>query len=454
MALFYVGFGENVKKLYFVVISQSNYVQNYITPTYMIPYVKHLCEYKLRLQQTFETKDIIELYKDIKDFDADIVAVSVPFPEYTKVSTFGKFIKRSFPDIKILIGGASPSYEFDKYKDDEWWDYICYSDGEEVLKKVLLDENPASIENIYYKDNGIVKKTHHKLSSLKHIDISTDMLIDENHVSVDGWGESDMFRICLSKGCPYSCTYCTNGFIRDEHNLNNKDYLRRFDVDFAVDHVKKMTELYDVKKIKFVDMLFNRNDDWFYEFIERYKNEIGLPFSCSGTFDTINERNILALKDAGCIKVVMVLDTFTEHIRRDVLNKRVSNEKVIESLEICKKHNLPLVNNLILGIPGETEEEIMKSVEISKKYYDYINFTVLYPFPNTELYYCLKDEIDFSVYSNDDNRLLQFCRDDSVFYEWKGRIPELLKRIDTMMTENGEYAKSIDILRYEKIDIK
>lgn len=449
MALFHVGLGTGMKKLYFVVISQSNYVQNYITPTYMIPYVKDICEYKLRLQKDFEVQDLIELYKDIKEFGADTIAVSVPFPEYSKVNKFGTYMKRCFPDTKILIGGASPSYEFEKYEGCDWWDYICYSDGEEVLRKVLLEQDPSTIENIYYRDGGI-QKTKHKLSELKQIDLSTDMVIDENHISVEGWGESDMFRVCLSKGCPYSCTYCTNGYIRKEHCLSNSEYLRRFDVDFAVDHVKRMTELYNVRRIKFVDMLFNRNDEWFYQFMDRYKSEVGVPFSCSGTFDTINEDNITTLKEAGCMKVVMVLDTFTERVRRGVLNKRVSNEKVIESLELCKKHELPLVNNLILGIPSETEEEIMESVMVSMKYYDYINFTVLYPFPNTEIYHQLHNQIDFSVYSSDDNRQLQFCRDDSVFYEWKGRIPRLLDRIDGVMVENG-YIKTIDILRYEKV---
>ena len=77
-----------------------------------------------------------------------------------------------------------------------------------------------------------------------------------------------------------------------------------------------------------------------------------------------------------------------EWIRNHWLNKKVSNQQIIEAVDVCKKLNVKVSANILFGIPGFTEEQsinhFVKSVIwLDSLNVDYITCSVLVNKPGT-----------------------------------------------------------------------
>jgi anaerobic magnesium-protoporphyrin IX monomethyl ester cyclase len=69
-----------------------------------------------------------------------------------------------------------------------------------------------------------------------------------------------------------------------------------------------------------------------------YKREIGYPFMCTTRANLMDEELARMLSNAGCQTVSVGIETGNELIREKVLNKKVSDEQMIECGRIVRKY--------------------------------------------------------------------------------------------------------------------
>lgn len=65
-------------------------------------------------------------------------------------------------------------------------------------------------------------------------------------------------------------------------------------------------------------------------------------------------------------------------------NKWITNKKIIDSVNLCKKHKIKTVCSYIFGHPTETEKELYETINFSLSTKSYLNiYNKMMPIPGS-----------------------------------------------------------------------
>ena len=290
-------------------------------------------------------------------------------------------------DIPIVFGGVHVTAVPESVIANDCVDAVVVGEGYEALVELLKSiENSRftdkKIKNVYFKDkNEIIKNPVRPLiTDLDQIPANDKDLFNEK-LNVF----YDRFLLLTSQSCPFSCTYCNNSLYLNLYK-DQKIYRRR-----SIEHV--MAELvrarsgHHIDLVQFDDEIFTRDKKWLEIFLIQYKQKINTPYSVVSHFNFLNEDIIRLLKQTGCSYVELGLQTWNETRRVNLLNRKTSNEIIINRTEMMNKYKLNYIFHHIIGWPHQTardfDNEIKQYFMIKKPLF--IQCFQLAYLPNTEL---------------------------------------------------------------------
>jgi radical SAM superfamily enzyme YgiQ (UPF0313 family) len=144
-------------------------------------------------------------------------------------------------------------------------------------------------------------------------------------------------------------------------------YFRKKSIPRAIDEILYLKKTYNLEMLKFWDEeFFLYNEEELEEFAEGYK-KIALPFLVTARLDTVTDRKARLLKEMGCVNVSAGIESGSEHIRKNVLNRRMTNEEIIRGIGILNKYDIRTSTLNMLGMPFETREQVFETVELNRK---------------------------------------------------------------------------------------
>jgi hypothetical protein len=122
---------------------------------------------------------------------------------------------------------------------------------------------------------------------------------------------------------------------------------------------------------------------WMQEFLYRYKREVGIPFMCTTIADLMPEKMAKMLAEAGCQTVSFGIETGNYDIRKNILEKDIPDEKIIECGTNLSKYGIKVQTSNMFCLPDETLEDAFKTIELNIKAKVNFCFSALFlPFPN------------------------------------------------------------------------
>jgi radical SAM superfamily enzyme YgiQ (UPF0313 family) len=314
-----------------------------------------------------------------------IVAYSTPSAYSSFYLEFNRDLKREFPDVFSVFGGAHPTY-FPEIIEERGVDGVCIGEGEypllELAQARMADEPITSLQNWWIKDAGTI----HRNPIRPLIEDLDDLPIPDREIFSDAATRRLPHAIVMTgRGCPYGCTYCYNHVYRKLYSGKGKVVRRR-----SVEHV--MRELRQIKAegcrfVRFMDDLFILSPDWVHEFAARYRDEIDLPFSCLVRANLVTEELVHSLKDAGCHRIMMGIEAGNDRLRNEVLKRNMSRQEILEAGRMVRAAGITLVTANILAIPGGSLQEDWETVDLNLQVRpNYASAAVLQPFPGTEIH--------------------------------------------------------------------
>jgi radical SAM superfamily enzyme YgiQ (UPF0313 family) len=123
------------------------------------------------------------------------------------------------------------------------------------------------------------------------------------------------------------------------------------------------------------------------EFCERYKKEIGIPFEVTTRVETASEDMFGWLKEAGCTRVAMGIESGNEWLRTNILSRRMTNEQLIKAFRLAREAGLKTKSYNIVGFPGETEEMFEDTVRLNAEINPDSHVCYIFnPYPGTKLH--------------------------------------------------------------------
>lgn len=339
----------------------------------------HYCEL---LDLKFE-KNII---KSIKEIKPNIIAYSIFSNDWEKYVILNKKIKKDYSCFSIF-GGPHATFA-PEIIEEEGIDAVCVGEGEYAileLANALKNNNDYSkIKNLHIKINGEIFKNEvreliHDLDSIPFPD--RELINKYNH-----YRKRSRVRTIASRGCPYDCTYCFNHSYKKIYD-GKGPFLRIRSPQNVIDELKLLKEQYKPKNCEFHDDTFILNKMWTFEFLELYiKENINIPFEINARVNLITDELVKKLKEAGCYSIQFGIEAGNDIIRNKILKRNITKDQIINAAEIIRKYNIRINAFNLLGLPGETIENAMETINLNIKCkVSYALSTVWQPYPGPEL---------------------------------------------------------------------
>jgi len=268
----------------------------------------------------------------------------------------------------LVLGGIHVSNDPEIIKRFPFFDYGVVGDGEEVLTEILTGKHKK----------GLVYGHILNLDSLAFPDRSL-VDIQKYRRPEQIKGESFFIDILTSRGCAYSCSFCS---------IHKSGQAVRY--RSAKNVCDEMESTYHL-----CNGNFTFNDDCFtlnkkhvmtlgQEIIDR---KLKIEFMASTRANCIDEEMMRMLKRMGCRNLCFGVESGSERIRNEVIGKKVSNKDIEDSVSLCRKHGITASLFLMAGLPTETKEDMKATAEIGPRVKaDYIGVHQTTPYPNSRIY--------------------------------------------------------------------
>jgi radical SAM superfamily enzyme YgiQ (UPF0313 family) len=189
-----------------------------------------------------------------------------------------------------------------------------------------------------------------------------------------------------SRGCPYACTYCTNDYVRKLYKGKGK-WRREKSPKRIVEEVMLFREKYGLDFIYWVDEVMLTDIDRLKAFRDLYREKVGVPFCFMERPENMTDEKVGVIKDAGAQVASIGIESGDEQLRKNLLNRRLSQEKIVSAFRASRKHGITTHAFTIIGFPDESDDSGKETFELLKEARpDSVQTTIFYPLRRTELY--------------------------------------------------------------------
>jgi radical SAM superfamily enzyme YgiQ (UPF0313 family) len=318
--------------------------------------------------------------------EGEVVAFSIMTGMHHWALKVANDIKGSLKSLTVF-GGAHPTY-FPDIIQERGVDVICRGEGEHALLELAdaVDSNSdiTGIKNLWIKRDGVVYK-----NPLRPLIEDLDSLpFQDREIYYHDYPflKNNSHKIFIAgRGCPFECTFCFNERLKDMYK-NNGRFVRFRSPQDVIEEIKEVRDRYGIETVFFHDDIFVLNHKWLREFLNRYREDVSIPFYCAARADTLREDTVKLLSQGGCKCISFAIESGNEEIRNEVLGKRITNQQIIESARLLKKYGIKLTTFNMLGIPGETIKDAFETVNLNIKIgTDYPRCSFLTPYPGTKI---------------------------------------------------------------------
>lgn len=198
--------------------------------------------------------------------------------------------------------------------------------------------------------------------------------------------------ICMrtSRDCPYECTFCVIG----------SSIFRGYDKKWrvmqparAVDEVEHVNKTYGLPGFFFWDETFTLDQKRAMKICEEIiKRNLKIFWRCLTRVDCVNPDLLAKMGEAGCRMIEYGIESGNKEVRH-LMNKRFTNEQVVQAVSWTKKAGIRANCDFIVGMPWESRETLKETLSLAKQCAaDNVHLTVAFPYPETEFYKIVEKE--------------------------------------------------------------
>ncbi len=341
------------------------------------------------------------LLDTIDSFSPDIIGFGCLFSgNFPDVLRFSVLCKEKFENIPIVAGGIHFTiYANEILNNCPSIDWIILGEGEEsIVQLINTIKNKQNafdkIDGFAYRDNGKVKVSNKRnyYRDINDVPFPAYELIDLEDYFVDttSWHNPKKLPIntsiplISSRSCPYQCTFCSM------YMVMGSDWRAR-SASNLVDEIEFLYNKYKHRHFSFMDDNFTLSKKRIIEICDLIKKrKLNIQFETPNglSLRTLDKDVIDALVSAGLVRISLAIESGSDHIRNNIMKKKLKREKIYEIVEIIRKHTDLFVSVFfVIGMPEETQETLEETYNMIKYMnVDKVHLMNIIPFPSTEVF--------------------------------------------------------------------
>ncbi len=339
-------------------------------------------------KETDMVEDFLHL---VETFRPDLIAMSAVEDTYPQ----GLYLLNQIKDRKIptLVGGVFATFAPHLVIAEEAVQMVCVGEGEgalvELCERMALGKDYSDVKNLWVKDgSGKVRANPQRpLVDMDTLPMMDFEIFEENRIYRPMAGKVyRMIPIETHRGCPFTCTYCNSPSQNTLHRENRVGkFFRQRSLERVEEELDTLIRRWKAEYVYFpADTFLAWPEETFREFIRMYA-KFKLPFWIQTRPETITEENVELLKGVGCHRVSLGIEHGNERFRREVVDRKISNEDLISKTNIVGRR-IPVSVNNITGFPLETRELAFDTIRLNRELIvDTMNCYTFMPYHGTPL---------------------------------------------------------------------
>jgi radical SAM superfamily enzyme YgiQ (UPF0313 family) len=169
--------------------------------------------------------------------------------------------------------------------------------------------------------------------------------------------------VLASRGCPFSCSYCSNSVYRE---LYGAAAVRSRSAENVVGEIEReIAASPGVLYVNFADDCFLMNPvPWLAAFAASYAARVGLPFIVRTTPRHVSAEKLALLRTAGLRWVFMGLQTGSDRVNREVYERLVTAREFLQAARAVAEQRLSPWYDVILDNPYESEADSLETIDV------------------------------------------------------------------------------------------
>lgn len=325
----------------------------------------------------------------------DVVGIQVYSCGYEEARCLARAVRARWPETKILVGGRHvTALPEETLRDEAAFDAALVSEAEASVPIYLeaLAAGPdalAGVPNLVYRagPGGDLRRgpslPYPPLDDLprpawEHIAPSLYPTAPQGSVA----RRSPIAPLITSRGCPYLCRFCASGL--QGHTIRYRE------PGHVVDEMEMLVERYGVREIQILDDNFTlrrAHAEAILEGVIARGLDLALSLPNGVRLDRLDPELVHLFERAGGYSMTVGIDSGSQRIL-DAMERAVSLEEMEASVRMVKAQSgLRLTGNFILGLPGETREDLAATLRFATRLpLDRAYFAMYLPLPGSALF--------------------------------------------------------------------
>lgn len=305
-------------------------------------------------------------------------------------------LRKISPDGNIMLSGLHPSALPEKTLKEEDVPFVCVGEGLNttlhLIKTIKSNDNDFKINGLWYKKNNKIVKNP-PAEVIQNLDdlpfVAWDMLPMDKY-RAHNWQCFHNLKqrkpytvIYTSLGCPFNCTYC------NIHTMYScKPGIRFRSPKKVVDELEFLVKNYGIKNVKILDELFVLNENRVIEICDLIINrDLDLNIWAYARVDTVNERILNKLKQAGINWLCFGIEAGSKKVRDDVDKGKFGQEAIKNTMKMTREAGIHIIGNFMFGLPEDDFETMQDTLDLAKEINcEYVNFYTVMAYPGSKLY--------------------------------------------------------------------
>ena len=369
-----------------------------------------------------------QVSRTVEEYRPNVFAQSIIFGSHGYAIELNRRVKERYPNIIGFLGGPAPTFTPELL--GRGFDAICRYEGEypflEFLNALEAGDDVGNIPNIWVNENHDLY--HTKVKNVKsNLDINNSgyraesgfdsnrkrFVNDTRHLlqgtvldelpspsrevlyEIEMYRDNNIKHFMHTRGCVHRCSYCHVHIMNAENKGKGMVLRSRGDEAMALE-VEDVINRYGAELIYWQDDILgpSYSEKRAKEFADIF-SQFGIPMHGHLRFDHIAREPGIAkeLARAGVTGGHIAIEAGDDYIRNGVHRRDMSERQILEGAKILRDNGIKMMTQNILGAPGETREQMLKTLELNIAVQPtFASASIFQPYPGTTALEIARDQ--------------------------------------------------------------